>query len=202
MHKVCPKCGCSKPATPDYFYRDSVRKNGLRVYCIQCHKKYYKTNKKRISKVAKAYRERNKEQIRKQQKEWRRQNVAAIKARKRAYYIKHRERILQHKSDYEKTPKGKLCKARAQHRRRVKSQQSPATLTASQWENIISTQGNCCNICGCSFTESPPTKDHIIPVSKGGGLTKENVQALCRSCNSSKGAKITTKMGESFQLSV
>lgn len=33
------------------------------------------------------------------------------------------------------------------------------------------------------------TCDHIIPVSKGGVTEPTNLQTMCRSCNSSKGAK-------------
>lgn len=43
-----------------------------------------------------------------------------------------------------------------------------------------------CQSCGCrKFL----TVDHIRPFSKGGELTLENCQTLCRSCNSKKGAR-------------
>ncbi|SEQ06427.1 HNH endonuclease [Hyunsoonleella jejuensis] len=50
----------------------------------------------------------------------------------------------------------------------------------------------CCN-CG-NGTENEPNLlleiDHIIPVSKGGKTTVENLQTLCWKCNRSKGAKV------------
>ena len=33
------------------------------------------------------------------------------------------------------------------------------------------------------------TVDHIVPESKGGAATLENLQAMCRPCNSSKGVR-------------
>ncbi|MCK4464389.1 MAG: HNH endonuclease [Bacteroidales bacterium] len=34
------------------------------------------------------------------------------------------------------------------------------------------------------------TKDHVIPISKGGDNTKENIVPACQSCNSKKFNKI------------
>lgn len=44
-----------------------------------------------------------------------------------------------------------------------------------------------CQICGKVLTKETVTIDHIIPVSKGGTNDIENLQPMCRSCNSRKG---------------
>lgn len=59
-------------------------------------------------------------------------------------------------------------------------------LTDAEWREVIEFYGDRCLKCG----RQPSTVDHVIPVTCGGTDTKDNVQPLCRSCNSSKKAKI------------
>lgn len=61
--------------------------------------------------------------------------------------------------------------------------------------------GGVCCICSRRLSmesdpncESHPSIDHIIPISKGGDHTWDNVQLLCRRCNSQKGAKDMTEI--------
>lgn len=58
-------------------------------------------------------------------------------------------------------------------------------LTAEQFGYMKRIFYNSCTKCGKK--QSYLAADHIIPVSKGGPTTWENIQPLCRSCNSKKG---------------
>lgn len=62
--------------------------------------------------------------------------------------------------------------------------------TKEDWEAILLRWGNVCAICGRGKTLVELTVDHIIPLSLGGKHCKENIQPLCRSCNSRKGNSI------------
>ncbi|MBS1984806.1 MAG: HNH endonuclease [Bdellovibrionales bacterium] len=55
-----------------------------------------------------------------------------------------------------------------------------------------------CQMCGRptpallrgTYDPSSPELDHIVPMSRGGSHTRENVQCLCRACNHAKGASL------------
>ena len=71
--------------------------------------------------------------------------------------------------------------------RRLRVENTVCDLTAQEWEEIKLTQNYRCAMCGeVTFLH----RDHIIPVSKGGGLTKSNVQGMCKNCNARKWAHI------------
>lgn len=61
--------------------------------------------------------------------------------------------------------------------------------TDEEWNALVSRYGGRCLRCGSVPLEL--TKDHVIPISKAGSNYIENIQPLCRPCNSSKGTKST-----------
>lgn len=74
----------------------------------------------------------------------------------------------------------------ANHERRAILDCTRSPVTAAEWLDVLSRHNGKCLSCGST---DDITMDHIIPVKRGGPNTKDNVQPLCRSCNSSKGTK-------------
>lgn len=60
-----------------------------------------------------------------------------------------------------------------------------------EWEKIKEENDYSCASCEKSEPEVQLTLDHIIPTSKGGTNELDNIQPLCKSCNSSKKDKVS-----------
>lgn len=68
-----------------------------------------------------------------------------------------------------------------------------ALMTSKLREKIKQRDNYTCQNCGLSINDEKNLLleiDHIIPISKGGMSTEENLQTLCWKCNRTKGAKI------------
>ena len=59
-------------------------------------------------------------------------------------------------------------------------------LSARKSLSVFARNGYACIACG---SQDDLTVDHIVPWSKGGTNDMDNLQTLCRSCNSRKGAR-------------
>jgi 5-methylcytosine-specific restriction endonuclease McrA len=58
--------------------------------------------------------------------------------------------------------------------------------TNAEWRTLCASYGHRCL---CCKRGRKLTKDHILPVALGGSDDISNIQPLCQSCNSSKGAR-------------
>lgn len=74
-------------------------------------------------------------------------------------------------------------RARIARRRRARVAAADNDLTAEDWATLLVAWGGCAY---CGSTEGSLQKDCVLPISRGGRYTFENVVPACRSCNASK----------------
>jgi len=131
-----------------------------------------------------------------------RQTVARNKEKDRKYRASEKYKLSQRKFKksvlcvvarrrYNQGESGRTAQARWRSNRRDNNLKVINTLTVFEWNQILEDQGNRCAVCNIIFSHenimTRPERDHIIPLTAGGGLSKDNVQALCRRCNAKKG---------------
>tara|TARA_R100000278_G_C5429190_1_gene149475 strand:+ start:107 stop:598 length:492 start_codon:yes stop_codon:yes gene_type:complete len=62
-------------------------------------------------------------------------------------------------------------------------------------QNIVWRDNNQCQYCGNYFPTDKLTMDHVIPKSRGGKNTWENLVAACMKCNQKKGCRTVKESG-------
>ena len=197
--------------------RKSIRNNkeGDRIIVFdkkEWQKQYYQKNKEYYGEYQKKWRKENREKRNKYQgkyqenhpeyqREWKEKNPEYQKEYDKKYRQEHKEYFIEYLkkwrkennycSQWKKTEKGKANNQRSNSKRRSRLRGIINTLTAEEWQGILKQHNFKCVYCGKNLLDLfDTTRDHIIPISKGGNNTKENIAPACRSCNAKKYNKI------------
>lgn len=215
--KRCGKCGIE--LTHDHFWRDKSKKDGMTRLCKQCTLDAATASRHRcadrVKSTRRAYREKNREKLNRQACEQRGRRASAINARKRElyhanldeererqrrYYREHASEKRARRRAYAAANKEREAAKAAQwrkenrdkvniikNRRRAVELGAEGRYTAKEWRELCARFGNKCLKCGRD--DVPMTPDHVLPLSRGGSNSIDNIQPLCFRCNSQKHAK-------------
>jgi 5-methylcytosine-specific restriction endonuclease McrA len=104
--------------------------------------------------------------------EWTRKNPEMSRAQKMRWKALNYEKYLQIKRDDQRRRKYRLRSGK---------------VGVEEWKKMLAEYNFSCAHCG---SQDDITQDHIIPLSRGGANLIENIQPLCRSCNSRKRDKV------------
>lgn len=138
----------------------------------------------------KAYRERNADKIRQRKNAYTGANRDREAARARKWYAENTERVAENVKRWKRENRDKHL---AHKRNRYGFERSSGAREKSVDVEALWT--GFCALCGLHMDRTlerghrlSPTVDHIVPLSKGGAHTPDNLQWAHMACNSSKGA--------------
>lgn len=191
MEKQCPGCLLRLPWGD--FYKNRVSRDGLTASCKTCIntrsrarylvnreailatcKQYYETHKEQAAAWGRARHAANREQILLKVAAWQAAHPERVAATKRRWVAAHREQA-------------RSVAKHAQQRRRADKRNSGGSFTAAQWSAKLSYYNNHCAY--CLRLSDKLTMDHMVPLSRGGEHSDENIVPACGSCNSRKSAR-------------
>jgi len=179
-------------------------KEGRKKYC----KKWRIENKKKVNKYAREWKNKHRKQINKHVKEYRKQNKKRIRKYNKGYTNKNNKDNKEYINKYGKKNRKKINKRRRERglniiysrKRRAKINSIIEDFSNKEWLAKLEATKGFCPKCGKYIGIAHLTLDHIYPVSRAykdykrtgikGVYTIDDVQPLCRSCNTRKGAKI------------
>lgn len=157
------------------WYKDHRQEQ--RAYC----RRYYEEHREAIL-VAKArYHERHRARKLVYLARWRQENSQKRKIAMRRWVKENRENMVASAA-----------------RRRARLRAVACSLTAQGARDVLGIAQ--CFYCGRKFSPDDLTLDHFVPLIEGGGTTRANIVAACRTCNSAKGIKMPSEILEQLSL--
>lgn len=190
--KICSKCKLE--LSIDSFNKHKRMPDGIRSECRSC-----------TSEANRKWREANVEKRKIDNKKWRDANSDKDKQRKLDYYYSNKLKMQKQSNDWHANNSGYSSDYMKQwrednpgrsseyvHVRRTRMQNNGLYKVLKR--DLKRLYSASCAYCGAT---EDITLDHVVPLKRGGSHGIGNLVAACRTCNSSKGAKLLVEWRKS-----
>ena len=164
------RCSRCKETKPlEAFGAHKASEDGLRAWCRGCWNAYHRERYKTSP-----------EEGRKKVARWQTANPEKARAKARRTVAK-------------------ACAAHPERQKaRKHARRAAGSFTAEEWLALLEASGGRCRWCDEPI-EGSPHADHVVPLSRGGVGTIDNVVVSCAPCNLSKGAKLVEEWRPELQ---
>ena len=188
QEKVCTKC--ARRLSVDGFSRSRRSSDGRRTQCKECCSEYErewrKKNAERQKQYFKQYADNNREKRREISLRWQRNNRDKVRASNKKWRDVNPEKVKEKNLRWERNNKDKR---QAITRRYRALKRGTSVGDVPMLSEQLDRQGGMCANCRVKGAGMKFHLDHVVPVSKGGPHTADNVEALCERCNLKKADK-------------
>jgi 5-methylcytosine-specific restriction endonuclease McrA len=192
--KYCSNKDCKQlnPQPISNFHKNKYTKDGYRSRCKACEleraNQYREHNRELLAQKQQKYYKEHGEVQRKSSRNWKESH----KQRQQEYWQQWYEENKEHRAEYFRryeTDKPHIILEKGRRRRKRKLN-AEGSFTEEEFQKKLKQMGNRCFWCGRDLKDGDVTRDHYIPLTKGGSDCIDNIVPACRSCNCKKRNKM------------
>lgn len=184
--KTCRKCNINKP------FGDFLKNRHI---CRSCGRKrareWKKNNQEHVKQYGKnyypSYYQQNKERIKQNASAWKKKNKNKVNKMNRNYRLKYPEKAKFFSRRWKQANKDRVNASTVKRQALIKGATVGELFLR---EEVYIRDNGICHICKLPVSIEDYQIDHIIPVSKGGPHTKNNVATSHARCNQQKGNRL------------
>lgn len=178
-NKACSNCNEVFPAVSKYYHKNKNNPDGLAYQCKVCRNHYNKMRQRKKASESPA-------NTRLYQETYRKMNKDKIAVYRKEYYSRNKKKELFNSIRYNR--ENPEVMRETLQRYRAKKSNLKHSFTKEDWEFCLNYFNHSCAYCRISQSKTNETfhQEHVVPVSKNGPYTADNIVPSCPSCNFSK----------------
>lgn len=196
--KVCAKCHKRRSASK--FSKNKSCCDGLQSYCRDCMREVWQRNRKKYLKTQKKYYQANHEQKLAKAATRYQKDGDTIRGKKKKKYAEDPAFRERQRNCVRRWSKRNPKRRAALETQREARKKTTATEPIDR-EKVFQRENGLCYLCGRKVAFKRFELEHVVPLSKNGSHTYDNVRVAHKTCNLRKGTRLLVESSVSIEIS-